>query len=137
MRFNVNGINSKEYVQKAEIRIKIFHLPGQDPNAVHLASLGLYDERTGKLISKPVLQGAGTTWIVFTLDRSAVARWFLSSDTIHEVQIKVVTDYMAKDTVPEVMIYNGTNGEPNGPFMVVYTDERLLQGAEDSPFLRK
>ena len=137
MRFNVNGINSKEYVQKAEIRIKIFHLPVKDPNAVHLASLGLYDERTGKLISKPVLQGADPTWIVFTLVRSAIARWFRSPDTIHEVQIKVVTDYKAKDTVPEVMICNGTNGEPNGPYMVVYTDERLLQGAEDSPFLRK
>ena len=65
---------------------------------------------------------------------TAVVQWFQSIDTVHEVQVKVVSD-SADDSVPKPLISNTTNGKSDGVFMVVYTDGRQLQEVEYDPFL--
>ena len=131
-RFNIKGINPKEYIQKAEIRIKVVHSVGQDQNASYPVNLGLYDKMTGKLVSQAVLLGTEPTWKVFMV-RSAVVRWLRSPHTNHGVQVKVMSDTVEQKAVPKVLMYGGSSG----PFMVVYTDGRRLQDVEGGAFLRE
>lgn len=134
IRFDVKGIDPKEHVEKAEIRINFQKIVGQVFSDDKLGSCGLYDKKTGRLITKSALQGADPNWIVFPMVETAVVQWFQSIDTVHEVQVKVVSD-SADDSVPKPLISNTTNGNSDGVFMVVYTDGRQLQEVEYDPFL--
>lgn len=133
IRFNMKGINTKEYIQKAEIRAKVEYSTDQDHNASHPVKLGLYDKTTGGLISTAVLLGRDPTWKVFMV-RSAVVRWLnRSQHTIPEVRVEVMAESDTQKPVPKVLMHGGRSG----PFLVVYTDARLLRGVEDSPFIRE
>ena len=132
IRFNSEGINTKKYIQKAEIRGKVNYSTDQDQNASHTVKLGIYDKTTGVLISKEVLLGRDPTWKVFMV-RSAVVRWLRSPHTIARVRVEVLPDSDAQKRVPKVLMHGGRSG----PFLVVYTDTRLLQGVEDNPFIRE
>ena len=127
IRFNTKGINPREYIQKAEIRVKAVHYAGQDVNPDQPVKLGLYERMTGNLISQASFRGTEPTWIVFMV-RSAVYRWLRYPFTNLGVRIQVMADSRTRRTVPVVSIYSGRNG----PFMVVYTDGRRLHGVEDS-----
>ena len=128
----MKGINTKEYIQKAEIRVKVEYSTDQHHNASHSVKLGLYDKITGVLISQAVLRGRDPTWKVFMV-RSAVVRWLRSAHTIHGVQVGVLADSETQKPAPKVLMHGGQSG----PFLVVYTDGRLLRGVEDSPFIRE
>lgn len=128
----MKGINPKEYIQKAEIRVKVVHSTDQDQNASHSVKLGLYDKMTGKLVSQAILLGTEPTWKVF-LARSVVARWLRSPYTNNGVQVEIMADTVEKKRVPKVFMY----GDSSGAFMVVYTDGRRLQGVEGIVFLRE
>ena len=128
----MKGINTKEYIQKAEIRAKVEYSTDQDQNASYPVKLGLYDKTTGVLISTAVLLGRHPTWKVFMV-RSAVVRWLRSPHTSHGVRIEVLADSATQKRVPKVLMHGGRSG----PFLVVYTDARLLKGVEDSPFIRE
>ena len=133
IRLNMKGINTKEYIQKAEIRAKVEYSTDQDQNASHPVKLGLYDKTAGVLISTAVLLGRDPTWTVFMV-RSAVVRWLnRSQHTIHEVRVEVLGDSDAQKPVPKVLMHGGKSG----PFLVVYTDAKLLRSVEDSPFTRE
>ena len=116
------------------MRINFQKIFGQAFSDDKLGSCGLYDKKTGRLITKSALQGADPNWIVFPMVETAVVQWFQSIDTVHEVQVKVVSD-SADDSVPKPLISNTTNGNSDGVFMVVYTDGRQLQEVEYYPFL--
>lgn len=128
----MKGINAKEYVQKAEIRAKVEYSNDQDHNASHPVKLGLYDKITGVLISQAVLRETHPTWKIFRV-RSAVVRWLRSPHSIHGVRVEVVADSETQKPAPKVFMHGGKSG----PFLVVYTDGRLLHGVEDSPFIRE
>lgn len=128
----MKGINTKEYIQMAEIRAKVVCSSDQDQNVSHPVKLGLYDKMTGELISQAILCGTDPTWKVFMV-RSAAVRWLRSPYTIHGVQVEVMADTKAQKTVPKVLMHGGRSG----PFLVVYTDGRLLHGVDDSPFIRE
>jgi len=132
IRFNMKGINAKEYIQKAEIRAKVEYSTDQDQNASHPVKLGLYDKTAGVLISKAVLHGRDPTWTVFMVPSADVARWLRSPHTIPEVRVEVLADSDKQKPVPKVLMHGGSSG----PFLVVYTDARRLHGVEDSPFIR-
>ena len=132
----MKGIDPKEHVEKAEIRIKFSHIAGKTLSDDEIAAFGLYDKKSGKLITKSALQGADSNWIVFAMVETAVVQWFQSNGAIHEVQVKVVTA-SANNTVPKALICNATSGDSDGVFMVIYTDGRQLQEAEYAPFLRR
>ena len=53
----MEGINTKEYIQKAEIRAKVEYSTDQDRNASLPVKLGIYDKTTGVLISTGILLG--------------------------------------------------------------------------------
>ena len=128
----MEGINTKEYIQKAEIRAKVEYSTDQNRNASLPVKLGIYDKTTGVLISTEVLLGRDPTWKVFMV-RSAVARWLRSPHTIPGVRIEVLADSDTQKPVPKVLMHSGRSG----PFLVVYTDTRLLHGVEDNPFMRE
>lgn len=131
IRFNMKEINLKEFIQKAEIRVKVVLSAGQDQSASHRVRLGLYDNMTGDLISKATLLGTEPTWAVFMV-RSALVRWLRSPQTNHEVQVEVLADTEESNTVPKVFMYGGRS-----PFMVVYADGRRLQSVEDGVLLKE
>ncbi|KAL9963315.1 hypothetical protein ACROYT_G032507 [Oculina patagonica] len=131
IRFNMKEINPKEYIQKAEIHVKVVHSANKDQNASHAVNLGLYDKMTGELISQTILLGTEPAWKVFMV-RTAVVRWLRSPYTNHGVQVEIMTDSGKRKPVPKVLM----NGDRSGPFLVVYTDGRRLQGVEGSAFLR-
>ena len=128
----MKGINLKEYIQKAEIRVKVVRSSGQAQNVSHPVILGLYDNMTGELISKATLLGTEPTWTMFMV-RSAVVKWLRSPQINHGVQVAVLADTEQPKTVLKVRMYGGRSG----PFMVVYADGRGLQGVEDRAFLRE
>ncbi|PFX14694.1 protein decapentaplegic-like [Stylophora pistillata] len=133
--FDVKGIDPKEHIEKAEIRIKFSHIAGKTFSDDEIATFGLYDKNSGKLITKSAHRGADSNWIVFPMVETAVVQWFQSTGAIHEVQVKVVTA-SANNTVPKALICNATSGDSDGVFMVIYTDGRQLQEADYAPFLR-
>ena len=123
IRFNSEGINIKEYIQKAEIRGKVNYSTDQDQNTSHPVKLGIYDKTTGVLISKEVLLGRDPTWKVFMV-RSAAVRWLRFPLTISGARVEVLADSDAQKHVPILLMHGGRSEQ----FLVVCTRYKAIAG---------